>query len=36
MKRKTRNKKTIERRTWWRKCTGETACLCTQTNGSNL
>jgi len=28
MKRKT--KKTKERRTWWRKCTGETACLCTQ------
>ena len=34
MKRKT--KKTNERRTWWRKCTGETACLCTQMSGSNL
>jgi len=30
MKRKTKTKKTNKRRTWWRKCTGETACLCTQ------
>jgi len=22
--------KTNERRIWWRKCTGESACLCTQ------
>jgi len=22
--------KTNERRTWWRKCTGESTCLCTQ------
>ena len=31
-----KNKKTSERRTWWRICTGETACLCTQMSGSNL
>jgi len=24
-----RKQKTTERRTWWRKCTGESACLCT-------
>ena len=32
----TKTKKTNERRTWWRNCTGETACLCTQMSGSNL
>jgi len=31
-----KTKKTNEHRTWWRKCTGETACLCTQMSGSNL
>ena len=30
-----RNQKTNERRTL-RKCTGESACLCTQMSGSNL
>jgi len=24
-----RKQKTKEGRTWWRKCTGESACLCT-------
>ena len=33
---KNKNKKTNEHRTWWRKYTGETACLCTQMSGSNL
>jgi len=23
-------------RTWWRKCTDESVCLCTQMSGSNL
>jgi len=25
-----RKQKTNKRRTWWRKCTSESACLCTQ------
>jgi len=25
-----KKQRTNERRTWWRKCTGESACLCTQ------
>jgi len=29
-------RKTNKRRTWWRKCTGESACLCAQMSGSNL
>jgi len=27
---------TNKHRTWWRKCTDERACLCTQMSGSNL
>jgi len=25
-----KKQKTNQRRTWWRKCTGESTCLCTQ------
>ena len=29
-------RKTTKHRIWWRKCTDESACLCTQMSGSNL
>jgi len=29
-------RKTNKHRTWWRKCTDERACLCTQMSGSHL
>jgi len=29
-------KKMNERRTWWRKCTAESACLYTEMGGPNL